>query len=144
MYIIHGASGKHRRLIPTRPNVNLRLSFVQQEVFGNLILSLNKIRKRLMVSSVFDPFKMVTLIDISKIKCISIKKEYRDIQRGTTIRKNLEEFLEKMSFRFEFFDNVRILSLPIFELNENTKVEIENIEKRAVIWQLLLSKLKLQ
>lgn len=97
-----------------------------------------------MVSSVFDPVKRITLIDISKIKCISIKKEYRDIQQGATIRKNLEGFLEKMSFRFEFLDNVQILSLPIFEVNENSKVEIGNIEKRAVIWQLLLSKLKLQ
>ena len=144
MYIIHGASGKKRRLTQKNTNVNFKLSFVQQEVFGNLVLRLDKIRKRLIISHVFDPFNVLTLIDICKVKSISVKKEYGDIQQGSEIRQNIAGFLKKIFFRFDFSDNSRILCLPIFESHENNQVEIEKLENRAVIWQLLLSKLKWQ
>ena len=144
MYIIHGVSGKQRRLIQAKQNVKYCLSFVQQEVFGNLILRLDKIRKRLIVSHVFDPLNMLTLIDIGKVKSISIKKEYIDVQPGQAIRQNLAGILKKLFFRFEFSDSNQILCLPVFELHDNNSVDVENVEKRAVLWQLLLSKLKWQ
>jgi hypothetical protein len=143
MYIIHGASAKQTRLIHARPNVDLRLSFVQQEVIGNLIFRLDKLRKRLVISHVFDPSNILTLIDICKVKSFSIKKEFSDIQPGASIRRNAD-FLNKIFFRFEFSDNNQILCLPVFELHDNNHVEIENVEKKAVRWQLLLSKLKWQ
>src|SRR6478735_675164 len=115
MIIIHGASGRRNYLDQMKSGASSTLSFVQHEVFGNLILSLDKIRKRLIISHVFNPFKRITLIDLSKIKMISVKKEFRDIRQGVLSQRNPEDFLEKMFFHFEFNDNNRSLALPIFE-----------------------------
>ena len=144
MIIIHGESKYIKQLHQTRPGNYFKLSFVQQEVFADLLLSLDKIRKRLIISSVLEPLKIITLIDLCKVSFISIKKIYRDIQYETTGQSGLEEFLEKMFFQFEFYDHSKALLLPIFEKCVHDTQNAGALEKRAVIWQLLLSKLKLQ
>jgi hypothetical protein len=144
MIIIHGESKNSKRLHQKKSGTRFKLSFVQQEVFADLLLSLDKIRKRLMISSVLEPLKIITLIDLRKVSFISLKKVYRDIQYETTGRSGLEEFLDKMFFRFEFSDQSKALLLPIFEKKSDDIKDVGTLEKKAVIWQLLLSKLKWQ
>ena len=144
MIIIHGESKYIKLLHQPRPGTCFKLSFVQQEVFADLLLSLDKIRKRLVISSVFEPLRIITLIDLCKVSFVSIKKVYKDIQYETTGQRALEEFLEKMFFKFEFSDHSKALLLPIYEKSLQDTQDVGALEKRAVIWQLLLSKLKLQ
>ena len=144
MIIIHGESKYIKQLRQTKSGIRFKLSFVQQEVFADLLLSLDKIRKRLVISSVLEPLKIITLIDLCKVNFISIKKVYKDIQHETPGKGALEEYLEKMFFQFEFSDHSKALLLPIFEKCAHNTKDVGALEKRAVIWQLLLSKLKLQ
>ncbi len=144
MIIIHGTSKSIHRMHQAKPGIRFKLSFVQQEVFADLLLSLDKIRKRLIISSVLEPLKIITLIDLCKVRFISIKKEYKDIQYEPSGQRGLEEYLEKMFFQFEFSDHSKALLLPIFEKCAHGTLHGGALEKRAVIWQLLLSKLKLQ
>src|ERR1700749_1577198 len=144
MIIIHGESKYSKQLHQRKPGTCFKLSFVQQEVFGDLLLSLDKIRKRLVISSVLEPLKIITLIDLCKVSFISIKKVYRDFQYETTGQGAPEEYLEKIFFHFEFSDHSKALLLPIFDKYVHNTKDAEALEKRAVIWQLLLSKLKLQ
>ena len=117
---------------------------MQQEVFGNLILSLDKIRKRLIISDVLNPLKMITLIDLNKVRLISVKKEYKGIQNGVSRFSNFEAFLDTIRLQFDFYDDSQGLFLPVFNRNEHDSKDIMVLERKAVIWQLLLSKLKLQ
>jgi hypothetical protein len=117
---------------------------VQQEVFADLLLRLDKIRKRLIISSVLAPSKIITLIDLCNVSYISIRRVYKDIQNGVTGQPGLGQFLEKMFFQFEFADHGKALLLPIFEKCTQESPDVDALEKRAVSWQLLLSKLKLQ
>lgn len=144
MIIIHGESKYIKLLHQPRPGICFKLSFVQQEVFADLLLSLDKIRKRLVISSVLKPLRIITLIDLCKVSFISVKKVYKDIQYETAGGTGLEDFLEKMFFHFEFSDHSKALLLPIFEKSAHDTKDVGALEKRAVIWQLLLSKLKLQ
>jgi hypothetical protein len=144
MIIIHGVSKYYKQLHQAKPGIHFKMSFVQQEVFADLLLSLDKIRKRLIISGVFEPLKIITLIDLCKVSIISIKKVYKDIPNETTGQSRLEEFLEKMFFQFEFSDHSRGLLLPLYEKCEHETNDVGALEKKAVIWQLLLSKLKLQ
>ena len=144
MIIIHGESKYVKQLHQTKSGIRFKLSFVQQEVFADLLLSLDKIRKRLVISSVLEPFKIITLIDLCKVSFISIKKVYKDIQYEMPGQGALEEYLEKMFFQFDFSDHSKALLLPIFEKYPHDTQDVVALEKRAVTWQLLLSKLKLQ
>ena len=144
MIIIHGESKYVRKSHQTKSGIRFRLSFVQQEVFGDLLLSLDKIRKRLVISGVLEPLKIITLIDLCKVSFVSIKRVYKDIQHETAGQGLLEEYLEKIFFQFEFSDQSKTLLLPVFEKCADNAKDVGALEKRAVIWQLLLSKLKLQ
>jgi len=144
MIIIHSEKKKQKYLLLLKSGSDFRLSYTRQEVFGNLVLSLDKIRKKLMISDVLNPLKLIQDIDLRKIRFITIKKVYRDILRGELVRGKLEDFLETMHFQFEFSDGSQALFLPIFERNIHDAGDMAVLERRAVIWQLLLSKLKLQ
>ena len=144
MIIIHGESKYVKQSHQTKSGIRFRLSFVQQEVLGDLLLRLDKIRKRLVISSVLEPFKIITLIDLCKVSFISIKKVYKDLKYETTCQGAQEEYPEKIFFQFEFSDHNRTLLLPVFEKSAHNTKGVGALEKRAVIWQLLLSKLKLQ
>ena len=144
MIIIHGEAKKYKHLYRIKSGTFFKLSFMQHEVFGNFILSLDKIRKRLIISNVFNPLKMITLIDLCKVRLISVKKEYRAIQNGASCLSNPEDYLDTICLQFEFGDGSRSLFLPIFDKNVHDPRDISGLERKAVIWQLLLSKLKLQ
>jgi hypothetical protein len=144
MIIIHGESKYIRQSHQTKSGIRFKLSFVQQEVFADLLLSLDKIRKRLVISSVLEPLKIITLIDLCKVRFIAVKKLYKDIQFETTGWCAPGGNPDKMFFQFEFTDHSKALLLPIYEKSAHDTQDVGALEKRAVIWQLLLSKLKLQ
>ena len=144
MIIIHSEPKYNKQSHQRKSGIGFKLSFVQQEVFGDLLLRLDKIRKRLVISSVLEPLKIITLIDLCKVSFVSVKKVYKDFKHELAGQGAPEEYLEKMFFQFEFSDQSKPLLLPVFEKSGYNAKDPATLEKRAVLWQLLLSKLRLQ
>jgi len=131
----------YRYLIKLRRSSEL--SFSKHEIFGNLTLSLDSIRRKLMISKAVNQIWHSFQIPLNATRLISIKKVYKDIYVGQLRYRKLEEFLETIYLQFEFFDGRNTIHLPVFERGTNNLSDLPDIEKKVAYWQDLLSELRL-
>ena len=129
------------QLLNTRHHADL--SFSKHEILGNLSLSLDSIRRKLMVSRIGNKFMEILQIPLNVTKLISIKKVYSNIRVGQLRSRKLEDFLETIYLQFEFTDGRNTIHLPVFERSINHIQELPEIEKKVNYWQDLLSELRL-
>ncbi|MBS1948374.1 MAG: hypothetical protein JST47_11455 [Bacteroidetes bacterium] len=118
-------------------------SFSKHEKFGALYLSLDSIKRRLMVSKVVNKIRQSIQIPLNVTRLISIKKAYSNIYIGQLRYRKLEEFLETIYLQIEFFDGRNTIHLPVFDRASNNLRELPEIEKKVKYWQDLLSELRL-
>lgn len=118
-------------------------SFSKHEILGNLSLSLDSIRRKLMVSRIGNKFMEILHIPLNVTKLISIKKVYSNIRVGQLRSRKLEEFLETIYLQFEFTDGRNTIHLPVFDRSTNHIRELPEIEKKVNYWQDLLSEMRL-
>jgi hypothetical protein len=118
-------------------------SFSKHEILGNLSLSLDSIRRKLMISRIGNKFMEIFHIPLHATKLISIKKVYSNIRVGQLKFRKLDEFLETIYLQFEFTDGRNTIHLPVFERSANHIRELPEIEKKVNYWQDLLSELRL-
>ncbi|PWT96204.1 MAG: hypothetical protein C5B52_16350 [Bacteroidetes bacterium] len=117
--------------------------YSKQEEVGNLSLSLDTMKRRLMISGLVNRIRQTFQIQLGSTKVISIKKVYRNIYVGQLKKRSLEDFLDAIYLQFEFFDDRNTIYLPVFDRTFNDLRELPQIEKRAYYWQDLLSELRL-
>jgi hypothetical protein len=134
--------GRDRLTIPTL-DAATDTTFSKHEIFGNLSLSLDSIRRRLLISRIVNKIRQYFQIELKSTRLISIKKVYKDIYVGQLKYKRLEEFLETIYLQFEFFDGRNAIHLPIFDRGHNKLCELPEIEKKLDYWQDLLSEMRL-
>ncbi len=127
----------------TRLKRNSELTFSKHEIFGNLALSLDTIRKRLMISRIVNQIWHASHIQLSATRLISIKKVYKDINVGQLRHRKLDEFLQTIYLQFEFLDGRNTIHLPLFERGLHDPGDLPVIERKARYWQDLLSEIRL-
>jgi len=125
------------------PVVDTEPAFSKHEIFGNLSVSLDSIRRRLLISRLVNKIRQCFQIDLKATRLISIKKVYSNIYVGQLKYRKLEEFLETIYLQFEFLDGRNALHLPVFDRASNKLCELPEIEKKVNYWQDLLSEMRL-
>jgi hypothetical protein len=116
-----------------------KLSFNRREVVGNYIFRLDRISRNLMVSDALDPLRLVFMTEIKKIRSVSLKRIYRDIQHGYPGKSGLDDFLESLHFCFDLVDHRHPVRLPLYEKKSGRPALLHLLEGRAKNWYELLS-----
>ena len=117
-------------------------SYSKKEKFGNLFISLDSMRRRLMISRIAGKIRRSFQIPLHATRMISIKKVYKDIYVDQLRYKKLEDFLETIYLQFEFINGINTIHLPLFERSTDKLSELPAIEKRVQYCQDLLSVLR--
>ena len=119
-----------------------RLSFTRQQVFGDIILSLDRIKKRLIVSSVFDPLKVIFRIESWNIRSIILKKIYKHFSDGQPGSYALADFPEAIHLHLELLEEKHKLVIPLFDRSRDTSCDYHKLELCATEWAKLLAEFK--
>lgn len=127
---------------PTKRDRETDGYFLKHEVFGNLSLSLDVVRRRLMISELVNRIGRSFQIHLPATKKISIKKVYKDIYAWQLKRKRLEDFLEAIYLQFEFLDGKQAIHVPVFDRAVDNLHDLPETEKKLLYWQDLLSEVR--
>lgn len=119
----------------------LNLSFTSHLILGNRIVALDGIRKCLLVLDMGDDGERVCFIDLTEIASITLCKSYSSINREELVHKGIQDFLEKVQFKFKFKDKNETIVLPFYDVTTDEKTNRARLEKNAANWQQLLSKM---
>jgi hypothetical protein len=119
----------------------LNLSFSSHLKFGNRIIALDGLKRRLLVLETDKELKHPYVIDLEKVAAISVKKSYGKINHGELKNKRIEEFLKKIDLQFEFSNSIDIVVLPFYDCESDNQKDRPKLERNAKNWQLILSKL---
>ena len=130
------------RELPKKSDKDAEMIYSKNETFGKLLLSLDTIKRSLIISGIVNRIRQTFQIQLNSTKLISIKKVYRNIYVGQLKKRSLEDFLDAIYLQFEFFDE-RIIYVPVFDRTYSDLRELRQIEKKALYWQDLLSELRL-
>lgn len=115
---------------------------LKHERFGKLSVSLDIIKRKLMVSGIVNRIRQSFHIQLGTTKLISIKKTYKDIYAGQLKKKRLEEFLDTIYLQFEFFDGRQTIHVPVFDRALDSLHDLPETEKKISYWQDLLTELR--
>jgi len=117
------------------------LSFSSHLVLGNKIIGLDGTKKRLLVSEINNGYSKSYIIELDKVKAISVKKSYNSIKPGELNKRKFEEFLKTIHLQFEFSDEAETIVLPFYENETDHIRDLPRLERNAKNWQLILSKI---
>jgi hypothetical protein len=118
------------------------LSFTSLEVFNNIMMGLDGLRRKFMVltqkdNRSFDHY----VIDLDEVKNFSMEKHYGKIRAGDLRKNKLEAFLEKLAFRFSFHSGKEPKEVAFHKPVAHKKYHLQDIERKAMHWKQVLSKM---
>ena len=103
------------------------------------MIGLDGLKKKLLVSDFSKGSGESFIIELDKVKAVSIKKEYTDIKPGELARRSIGEFLKSIQLRFEYRDKIDVLT---FYQRERDGINVRSwLEKMSRNWQIMLSKI---
>ena len=140
---------KHRNIRSDKVNylqfselgTKFNMSFSSHVILGNKIIGLDGIKKRLLVSEINNGHSKYYIIELDKVKTISVKKCYSSIQPGELNRRKFEEFLKTIHLLFEYKNEADTIVLPFYENEIDNIDDLPKLERNARNWQLILSKM---
>ena len=133
--------GKDKYLQLSELGSGFNLSFSSQVTLGNKIIALDGRKKKLLVASLNDDLKCPYIVELDKVKAISVIKIYGSIKPGELVKKKFNEFLKSIHLQFEFQDQREVYVLPFYERDINNVQNLSTLEKNAKNWQLIRSKM---
>ncbi|HJS54446.1 MAG TPA: hypothetical protein VJ765_07885 [Chitinophagaceae bacterium] len=119
----------------------LNLSFSSQLVFGNKIIALDGIKKRLLVLDTDKELNQPYVIDLNSLAAVSVKKSYGSIGQGQLKNKGIEEFLKRIDLQFEFNNKNEPIVLSFYDCEIDDQRDRPKLIRNAKNWQMILSKI---
>ena len=138
-YNIANSKGNNSK-IWTELGTKFNLSFSRCVAIGSRFLGLDRKKRRLFVSAVDEVVTGCQVIDLEKIKSVSVTKSYDSIKAGELTKRKLEEFLNSIHFRFEYFDSNETI-FPFYEKRKDGIMNVSKMDLASKNFQLTLSKL---
>jgi hypothetical protein len=132
---------KNKYLEVSELGTRLNLSFSSQLAFGDKIIALDGLKRRLLVlytgKEPYEPF----VIDLNKVAAVTVKKSYGSIKHGELKNKGIEEFLKRIDLQFEFSDHNETIVLTFYDSDLNDKHHCAMLGRNAKTWEMILSKM---
>ncbi|MEO6347829.1 MAG: hypothetical protein ABIO60_07950 [Aquaticitalea sp.] len=117
------------------------LSFSSHELLEEKIFGVDGIKRKILVVEEKDGSNSSYIIELDKVKSISVKTVYDSIKRNDLTDKRLNEFLKTMHLQFEFTDGRDAVALPFFENKKNNIEELPMLERKTKNWKMIFSKM---
>ena len=119
----------------------LNLSISKWFAFGNKLIGLDQKNKRLLISEGYDNQSPSQLIELEKIKNISLKKSYGSIRAGEIGQRTIGEFLKYIGLQFEHSNNQETTVLSLYEEEKGERKGLIRFDLSSKNLHLLLSKI---
>jgi hypothetical protein len=120
--------------------MKFNLSFSKCLAVGNKLLGVDSKKQSLLVSTNNKDLSGCQVMDLEKIKSISVRKSYDSIKAGELTQRSLEEFLKYIHLRFEYSDK-NITLFPLYERGKDNIIEATKMDLALKNVQFILSKL---
>ena len=91
------------------------LSFSSHEMLDEKIFGVDGIQRKVLVVEEKNGSNSSYIIELDKVKSISVKSVYASNMPDKLRTKRLQEFLKTMHLQFEFDDGREAIALPFFE-----------------------------
>ncbi|MEJ0101398.1 MAG: hypothetical protein WDO19_02075 [Bacteroidota bacterium] len=117
------------------------LSFSSHMVLADKIIALDGVKRKLIVAGFMETPGFAEVIDLNKIKTISLKKTYEGIDAGELQSKAVDEFITSIHLEFEHRHCGTVNSLVFYRNNLHIIHDLAKHERNAKSWQIILSKL---
>ncbi len=117
------------------------LSFSSHEMLDEKIFGVDGIKRKILVVEEKNGSNSSYIIELDKVKSISVKTVYDSIKRNDLTDKRLNEFLKTMHLQFEFTDGRDAVALPFFENKKNNIEELPVLERKTKNWKMIFSKM---
>ncbi len=117
------------------------LSFSSNELLDEKIFGVDGIKRKILVVEEKNGSNSSYIIELDKVKSISVKTVYDSIKRNDLTDKRLNEFLKTMHLQFEFTDGRDAVALPFFENKKNNIEELPVLERKTKNWKMIFSKM---
>ena len=115
------------------------LSFSSYLIIRSKIIALDKIKKRLVVSTAGDEASQAFMIDLNSVNAVTLKKSYGSIKQGELKNKEVDDFLKRIDLQLAFSDGTETIILPFYEAGVDDRHDRRKLAKKAKHWQILLS-----
>jgi hypothetical protein len=132
-------SKKTKMKIWSELGIKFNLSFSRCLSVGNRFLGLDKHKRKLLVSANNSGLTNCQIIDLQKIKSVSVKKRYDSIKAGELTKRKFEEFLKSIHLRFEHIDK-NITVFPFYKRGRDNLMDAGKMDLASKSIQLMLSK----
>lgn len=119
----------------------LDLSFSSQLALSNKLIALDGIKKKLLVCGFKNALTDYYVIELDKVKSISVKKIYSGIKAGELSERRFEEFTKSIHLYFEYIDANDNVAIPFYEPGMDEFHDLARLETIVKNWQMLLSKI---
>ena len=116
------------------------LSFSSQLVLRDRIIGLDGLKKKLLISESKDRGTSYSIIELDKVKSVSVKKSYTGIKAGELDKRTFEEFTRSIQLFFEYYDGTEEI-IPIYETELDEPSNLPRLEKMVRKWQVILTKM---
>ncbi len=117
------------------------LNFSSHELLDEKIFGVDGIKRKILVLEEKNGSSSSYIIELDKVKSISVKTVYDSIKPNDLTNKSLEEFLKTMHLQFEFTDGRDTIALPFFENKKNNIEDLAVVARRTNNWKMILSKM---
>ena len=117
------------------------LSFSSHELLDEKIFGVDGIKRKILVVEENNGSNSSYIIELDKVKSISMKTVYDSIKPEELRKRRLEEFLKTIHLQFEFNDGRDAVALPFFENKKNDIADLPLLERKTKNWKMIFSKM---
>ncbi len=117
------------------------LSFSSHGMLNEKIFGIDGIKRKILVVEEKNGSNSSYIIELDKVKSISVKTVYDSIEPNYLTHKRLNEFLKTMHLQFEFTDGRDTVTLPFFENKKNNIADLPVLERKPKNWKMIFSKM---
>lgn len=117
------------------------LSFSSHELLEERIFGFDGIKRKVLVVEEKNGANSSYIIELDKVKSVSVKTVYESIKPDDLRKRRLEEFLKTMHLQFEFADGREAVELPFFEYKKNSIEDLPLLERKTKNWKMIFSKM---
>ncbi len=117
------------------------LSFSSHEILNKKIFGVDGIKRKILVVEENNGSNSSYIIELDKVKSISMKTVYDSIKPDELRKRRLEEFLKTIHLQFEFKDGRDAVALSFFESKKNNIDDLPLLERKIKNWEMIFSKM---
>lgn len=115
------------------------LTFSSQELLSDAVIGFDAMRLKVLVLHQDNEAACEWhLIDLELVKNCSVKKIYKPFYEGTSNKKAIENYLDKIILLFEFTDNQEPIEINFYRHISNNIYEMQELEHKAKKWETML------